>query len=85
MGEQAQRIATFTDLDDSKMCYWYEPADGWYLYLPRCGAARLALHTVVEHEDGTITVTPSILTTGHDSGTKTTRHGYLTRGVWDEC
>jgi hypothetical protein len=33
-----------------------------------------AIHTVVEHEDGTITVTPSIVTS--------TWHGWLEKGVW---
>jgi uncharacterized protein YndB with AHSA1/START domain len=40
-------------------------------------------HTVTEHEDGTITVSPSILATeaehGHDW------HGYLEQGVWREA
>lgn len=42
---------------------------------------NLSKHTVVEHEDGTITVTPSILITRHDG----TWHGYLERGFWREC
>lgn len=39
----------------------------------------LSNHTVVEHEDGTITVSPSILVPG-DQG----YHGYLEHGVWRE-
>ena len=42
----------------------------------------LARHTVVEHEDGTITVSPSILIEQPPLGTW---HGYLERGVWREC
>lgn len=38
-------------------------------------------HIVTEHEDGTITVSPSILITRHDGSW----HGYLERGVWREC
>ena len=34
-----------------------------------------------EHEDGTITVTPSIVITTHVG----TWHGFLERGVWREC
>lgn len=41
----------------------------------------LEAHTVVEHEDGTITVSPSILI---DDG-RNKWHGYLERGVWREC
>jgi len=43
--------------------------------------ANLASHTIDQHEDGTITVTPSILV----SDNKTSWHGYLTRGEWKPC
>lgn len=46
---------------------------------PEGAHGNLTRHDVVEHEDGTITVTPSILITGGGSW-----HGYLTRGVWSE-
>ena len=46
----------------------------------------LRLHTITEHEDGTITVTPSILVTVSDKGVITRRyHGFLTNGEWREC
>lgn len=60
---------------------------GWHFRPPQRGDGRyfgvggLGLHTVVEHEDGTITVSPSILTTGHHGATW---HGYLVEGVWRE-
>lgn len=38
---------------------------------------------IVEHEDGTITVSPSILTTCGDSNYNW--HGYLEKGVWRSC
>lgn len=45
---------------------------------------NLSGHHIVEHEDGTITVSPSILiTTGCESGNKQW-HGYLEKGVWRE-
>ena len=53
---------------------------------PRLGGV-LTRHDVVEHDDGTITVSPSILT-WTEWGHKRTRHewhGYLERGVWREC
>ncbi len=37
-------------------------------------------HKVTEHEDGTITASPSILITTHEG----TWHGYLEKGVWRE-
>ena len=42
---------------------------------------NLGAHKVVEHEDGTITVSPSILIQRHDGEW----HGYLERGVWRQC
>ena len=48
----------------------------------------LAKHDVVEHEDGTITVSPSILQQGGyrlDGTKKDDWHGYLERGVWRSC
>jgi hypothetical protein len=63
-------------------------ADGvWWFYHPDEGLiGNLSGHTVVEHEDGTITATPSILITydGAD-GVHQQVHGYLTRGVWRDC
>lgn len=58
----------------------------WYCRAPQvngfyAGAGCLSAHTVVEHEDSTITVSPSILITGHYGRQW---HGYLERGVWRE-
>jgi hypothetical protein len=46
-----------------------------------CGMANLGNHNITEHEDGTITVSPSILITGHHGKQW---HGYLERGIWRE-
>lgn len=43
--------------------------------------ANLANHLVVEHDDGTITVSPSILISGGGAQW----HGCLERGVWRQC
>lgn len=67
--------------------YGFDPRDGeWYCRVPQAngfyaGMGRLSAHEVVEHEDGTITVSPSILVTGHHDRTW---HGYLEHGVWRE-
>lgn len=58
----------------------------WYFRPPMSGEfysgiGGLKLHTIVEHEDGTITVSPSILTTGHHGKQW---HGYLRNGIWEE-
>lgn len=72
-------------LDDSL----FEPgeygkhSDGnWYGCTPTDLLAGLAKHDVVEHADGTITVSPSILVHGGRSGRQW--HGYLENGVWRE-
>jgi len=43
------------------------------------GVVSFANHEVVEHEDGTITVSPSILITAEGQW-----HGYLEKGIWRE-
>ena len=53
----------------------------WYCRPPGNHMGCLARHTVTEHEDGTISVSPSILV---DDGRKKW-HGYLERGEWREC
>lgn len=62
--------------------YGKHPKDGnWYCRPPGSHMGNLSNHEVVEHEDGTITVSPSILVTGYDGQW----HGYLKKGVWEEC
>lgn len=63
--------------------YGRNPEGLWFCRVPATGfpTGGLYSHTVVEHEDGTITVSPSILSTGHHGKTW---HGYLERGVWRE-
>lgn len=78
------RVTKFEDIDDSVFCYYQEEGI-WYLHIPGCGLANLANHRVIEHDDNTISVSPSILTTGHDSGKAVQRHGYLERGIWRDC
>jgi hypothetical protein len=61
----------------------------WYCCAPSGSEGLfgdLRLHTVVEHEDGMITVTPSILITVREKGVDVQKwHGYLTRGEWREA
>lgn len=58
----------------------------WYACTPNGKLGDLSNHEVTEHEDGTITVSPSILVTGYDDERKekTVWHGYLERGIWRE-
>lgn len=54
----------------------------WWIKDPSGHVGRIPEHAVTEHEDGTITVSPSILATeaehGHDW------HGFLENGIWRE-
>jgi hypothetical protein len=54
----------------------------WMAVSPTGLAANLSAHEVIEHEDGTITVDPSILVEQPNVGSW---HGYLERGEWRMC
>lgn len=81
---QGRRIINIGD--DGHACQpgdYFRGKDGvWYGRPPGCpnALASLAGHTVTEHDDGTITVSPSILISGAGDW-----HGFLERGVWREC
>jgi hypothetical protein len=61
--------------------YYFYPAAGWCGVSPNGHQVGLRNHEVIEHEDRTITVSPSILVSG---GAPDAWHGYLERGVWRE-
>lgn len=71
--------------------YGKTPRGTWECCTPNGRLGNLASHTVVEHDDGTVTVTPSILV--HPTPTVDEQgrpielpgwHGFLTRGEWSE-
>jgi hypothetical protein len=71
-------------------CSYGQDRGVWYIRLPGCHLGSVNKHTVVEHyEDGTITVSPSILHHDYEmvDGVKRdkTVHGYIEHGVWREC
>ncbi len=53
----------------------------WYARPPGQHTGCLSAHEVEEHEDGTISVTPSILISGPPDPPW---HGYLVKGEWKE-
>lgn len=66
--------------------YGRHPRDGnWYACTPDGHLGNLSAHQVIEHDDGTITVSPSILVSMRDTEKKVDvelYHGYLEHGVW---
>jgi hypothetical protein len=68
--------------DDYRGGYWRAEGE-WYCGVPAkgFGVGRLSRHTVIEHEDGAITVSPSILV---NRGAGRSWHGFLERGIWRE-
>jgi hypothetical protein len=70
--------------------YWIDSGGAWAVCTPNGRIGSIAKHTVVEHEDGTITVSPSILIYPHEPAEflpegRPGWHGFLERGVWREC
>lgn len=63
--------------------YWFvthmDHRDLWFRD-PNGNVGRCCKHTLTEHEDGTVTVEPSILDRDVD-GTELF-HGWLRRGIW---
>jgi hypothetical protein len=58
--------------------YWRDGDGVWWVRPPQGHMGPLTDHEVIEHEDGTITVSPSIDSPGE-------WHGYLERGLWRAC
>lgn len=70
--------------------YGKHPKTGdWYCSTPNGHMGNLSGHTVMEHDDGTITVSPSILVSGYCCKKKKKDqelwHGYLEKGIWRSC
>lgn len=67
----------------TRLQYAKHPHEGvWYAMTPNGLLANLKKHTVTEHDDGTITVQPSILVNG---GRHEEWHGFLEAGVWRDA
>jgi hypothetical protein len=63
---------------------WDADKGNWHARVPDGKLANLGAHTVVEHEDGSITVSPSILVT-QPGAWPPEWHGWLERGVWRQA
>ena len=61
-------------------------ADGiWYARPPGVPMRSSENHEVTEHEDGTISVSPSILVQEEFGVHTVSWHGFLEHGVWRSC
>lgn len=70
--------------------YGYDPIVGhWVVRPPGHNAGGIPHHGVIEHEDGTITVTPSIVLEDYESNQRDSLrvawHGFLEHGIWREA
>ena len=62
---------------------WTGHENEWWFRDPIGNVGRIRHHAVTEHEDGTITVEPSIADSS-PSG-ETNWHGFLRQGVWSDA
>lgn len=70
----------YGDIKPGDFFLWREM---WHGMTPNGMLCNLRGHEVVEHEDKTITVRPSILTSNGEGAM--TWHGFLEHGIWREC
>jgi hypothetical protein len=54
----------------------------WYCITPEGHLGDITNHTIIEHEDGTITVKPSILIKDYNIKNNIIWHGFLECGIW---
>lgn len=79
----AKRVDNYESRSADVVSYW-KTEHGYLIYFPDVDLlGNLARHSITEHENGTITVTPSILVTAAHRGVQ--KHGYLTNGEWRDC
>ncbi len=74
------------ELEAGDYCFRQDESEGrllWVVCPNGNGPARLEGWDVTEHDDGTVTVAPSIL--AHKGGVHEEWHGWLRLGVWSEA
>lgn len=85
---QGKRVLIITDPIHLKPGEYGKWRDNWFVCTPRGNTGNVSGHKIEEHEDGSITVSPSILIRTSSDGGKTwidEWHGYLEKGIWREC
>ena len=92
MAENTMQGHRIYPLEDGKLHlregdYGFDPSlNEWFIRPPGHHAGGIPHHEVVEHEDKTITVSPSILliSTDEQEDDRDEWHGFLEHGVWRE-
>ena len=69
----------YTKIPEQRENYYWPGKPYWYVCHPDGSRGILVTHAIIEHDDGTITVSPSILCLGGNKW-----HGFLEKGVWRE-
>lgn len=83
--ERGRRIAGEVHAYELTNLEYGRRGPNWYGVTPNGLLCTLTKHTVIEHEDGTISVSPSIAAEGGTiDGRSAYWHGFLTRGAWSE-
>ena len=73
----------YADFRPGDFFHWKDDRnDMWMAITPNDHHCNLKNHTIVEHEDGTITVSPSIRVSDQNGELW---HGFLEKGVWRSC
>lgn len=85
MKQQVTVVKDFESRLPDEICIWKSTYDSeelvWWFSYPGIGVGCLARHKVVEHEDETITASPSIKLEGNLG----VAHGYIERNIWRDC
>ncbi len=79
---QGRRLPDGHKLERAGDYAYYPDIKDWLLWLPGDSYVGSLSHDITEHEDGTITVSPSILVTEGEG--RVLWHGYLEHGIWRE-
>jgi len=79
---QGRRLPDGTPLKQAGDYGFFPDTNEWLVWLPNGSYTGYLNHTITEHDDGTISVSPSILM--QDDAGRTLWHGFLEHGVWRE-
>lgn len=81
------RVYSTEELRTTNGSYFFsEETQSWWCRTPNGHAGNLGNHEITENEDGTITVSPSILvSTTLDGKVVELYHGFLKNGEWKDA